>query len=72
MPLEKPEDHAQGNPNAIHCRHCMHADGTLKSYEQILEETAAYFVHSQGIDPQAARKMTETVLSQLPSWRDRK
>ena len=72
MPLEKAEDYSQGNLNAIYCRHCTHPDGTLKSFEQIVEGTTAYFVHSQGIDPQAAHKMAETILSQLPAWRDRK
>lgn len=71
MPLKKAEDHSLGNPQAIYCRHCTHPDGRLKSYNQILEETAAYFVLSQGLDPQAARTMTETILSQLPAWRNR-
>lgn len=72
MPLEKPEDHSLGNLNSSYCCHCTRPDGTLKSYDQILEETAAYFVHSQGLDPQAAYTMTQTILSQLPAWRDRK
>ena len=69
MPLEKSEDHAQGNQESIYCCYCTNPDGTLKSYEHILEGTASYFVYSQGLDSQAAYTMAKTILSQLPAWR---
>lgn len=68
MPFNGPSDHALKNVSIPYCTHCTREDGTLKSYEEVLEGTKGYFIHSQGLDPQAAYRMAETLLKKQPAW----
>lgn len=68
MPLQKPSDHALANEKIPYCNHCTKSDGSLKSYEEVLEGTKGYFIHSQGLAPQAAQKMAENLLKKQPAW----
>ena len=68
MPFHNPSDHALGNESIPYCSSCTKSDGTLKPYEEVLAATAGYFIASQGIDPDAARRMAETLLKKQPAW----
>lgn len=68
MPFKKGSDHALNDESIPYCTQCTKEDGTLKSYREVLEGTKAYFIHSQGLDPQAAHKMAETLLKKQPVW----
>jgi hypothetical protein len=72
MPLQKPSDHALADEMIPYCSHCTKSDGTLKSYEEVLEGTAGYFIHSQGLDPKKAKEMAANLLNKQPVWIKRK
>jgi hypothetical protein len=71
MPLEKPEDHALGDPSKTHCRHCARPDGSLRSYEEAVEGMAGWMMRTQGLDAGVARKLAIETMATLPAWRDR-
>lgn len=68
MPFKSSKDHALADEAIPYCTHCTREDGSLKSFEEVLEGTKGYFIHSQGIDPQAAYQMAETLLKKQPAW----
>jgi hypothetical protein len=68
MPFEKPEDHAFNDESSVYCHYCVGEDGSLKSYDEVLQGMIGHFVESQGIDPSAARSMSEGILKKLPAW----
>lgn len=69
MPLEKASDHALGDANNQYCIYCTDEQGQLKSYEDILNGTANYLVHSQGMSLEAAKGIANDMLSKLPAWK---
>ena len=69
MPLRHKSDYARGDETARYCSHCTNPDGSLKSYEEVLEATKGYFIRSQGVDPLAAHRMAEKLLKAQPAWR---
>ncbi len=68
MPFHNASDHALNNENIPYCSSCTNVDGTLKSFEEVLEGTKGYFISAQGIDPDAAHRMAETLLKKQPAW----
>jgi hypothetical protein len=72
MPFKKSSDHALGDELNPYCIHCAHVDGTLKSYQEVLEATQGYFIHAQGLDPEAALKMADNLLKKQPDWLNKK
>lgn len=71
MPMERPEDHAMGDVNAVYCRYCTDEQGRLRPYEFILGMNAEYYVKSQGVTPVAARRLAAAMLADLPAWKER-
>ncbi|QLH34775.1 MAG: AraC family transcriptional regulator [Parachlamydiaceae bacterium] len=68
MPLLKSEDYAKGDLNSEVCRYCVDQDGSMKSYEEILQGTAAHFMKTQGITKTAANVMAKQLMETLPYW----
>lgn len=68
MPFECPEDHALGREDLPYCAYCTKADGTLKSYEEVLDGFMEHLVHTQGLNKPAARQMAAETMSKLPAW----
>ena len=68
MPFREPKDHALADESMPYCTYCTHSDGTLKTYEEVLEHTKGYFIRAQGLAPAAAYRMAETLLKTLPAW----
>jgi hypothetical protein len=71
MPLLNPEDHAQGCLESKLCLYCAHADGTPKTYDEVLTGMSEYFVHSQNIHPAKAREMAQQTMDKMPYWNKR-
>ena len=71
MPLEKPEHYPQGDMSKDYCLHCARADGTMKSYDEVLEGFSGFIMQSQGLDAAAARETAKTMMAKLPAWQDR-
>ena len=60
MPMEKPEDFALGDVTQPYCSYCTDARGKLLPYEQ-----------SQGVTAEAAKRLAQALLADMPAWRDR-
>jgi hypothetical protein len=70
MPMKKASDYAMGDEAREYCRFCARPDGSMQSYEEKLEGLAEYIVRSQGIDREAAKKVSLRLMADLPAWRD--
>ena len=71
MPLERPEDHALGDESHQYCRWCTDERGRLLPYERVLAMNAEHYVKSQGVTPEAARRLAAAVMADMPAWRGR-
>jgi len=71
MPLERPEDHAMGDPSKDYCRHCARPDGSLRSYDEAIEATSQWMIRTQGLAPEVAKAMAIDMLRDLPAWKSR-
>jgi hypothetical protein len=71
MPLRTPEDHALGDPQKPHCRHCARPDGTLQSYEERLAGMSDFLARTQGLDAATAREAARAWMAKLPAWSGR-
>jgi len=72
MPFQKAEDHALGREDMPYCAYCTKEDGTLKTYEEVLEGFMEHLIHTQGLNKSAARQMASDTMSKLPAWNKRK
>ena len=71
MPMEKPEDFALGDVTQPYCAWCTDARGKLLPYEQVLETNARIYEESQGVTSEAAKRLAQALLADMPAWRDR-
>lgn len=71
MPMEKPEDHASGDPSKNFCKHCSRPDGEMKSYDEVLNGMAGFMMQSQGLSEEPARQAAKEMMTRLPAWKDR-
>lgn len=72
MPLENSKDARRANDGKIYCVFCLKEDGSVKSYEEILDGCANHLAESQGINPRVARSIAEKELKKLPFWKERR
>jgi len=68
MPMSKPEDFCQGNPDNVYCAYCCNPDGSLKSFDEVLEGTINFMVNSQKMDREAAQVAAKQHLCTMPAW----
>ena len=71
MPMQKPEDFAASDETKDYCGLCARPDGSMKSYDEVMEGMAGFMVETQGLDEQAAKEAAKTMMSNLPAWKDR-
>ena len=68
MPLTKLEDFGGGNPANIYCVNCANPDGSLKSYDEVLEGMVNFMMMSQNMDRETAEKAAKEYMSKMPAW----
>jgi len=68
MPLAKPEDSGGGDPENIYCIHCSDPDGSLKSYDEVLNGMVNFMMTSQNMDREAAESAAKEYMSMMPAW----
>ncbi|HNQ34456.1 MAG TPA: zinc ribbon domain-containing protein [bacterium] len=68
MPLIEKEDFAGGKEDALFCRHCVNADGSVKSGEEIFEGGVRFFISQLGDDRKLAERITQKNMAGLPYW----
>ena len=68
MPIRVASESASGDANQPYCNHCSNEDGSMKSYEDVLNGMTQFIVRSQGLDGKVARDMARQMMSKLPAW----
>ena len=68
MPMTSPEEHGGGNKENIYCVRCCNSDGTLKTFEEVLEGMTGFMMESRGMDRAAAESAARDYLSMMPAW----
>ncbi|MFC1916431.1 zinc ribbon domain-containing protein [Chloroflexota bacterium] len=68
MPLTKLEDFGGGNPANVYCVHCSNPDGTLKSYDEVLEGMVNFMMMSQNMDKETAKSAAREYMAKMPAW----
>lgn len=71
MPLQNKKDSKLGKDGKVYCIYCLNPDGSLKSFEEILEGSAHHLAESQGLNPDSAREVASKMLRSLPLWKDK-
>jgi uncharacterized glyoxalase superfamily protein PhnB len=70
MPMSDPESYGGGNPENKYCVHCCHPDGSLKSYDEVLNGMANFMMSSRNMDMETAESAAREYLSIMPAWSD--
>ncbi|MGD0794733.1 MAG: VOC family protein [Dehalococcoidales bacterium] len=57
-----------GHGDNPYCMNCCHPDGSLKTYEEVLDGMITYMMTNQKLDRAAAGKAAREYLSIMPAW----
>jgi len=68
MPMTKPEEFGGGNAANVYCVYCSNPDGSLKSYDEVLQGMATFMVTSQNMDQETAGKAAKEYMAKMPAW----
>ena len=68
MPMMSTVDFGGGKEENLYCVHCCHPDGSLKTYEEVLDGMITYMMTNQKLDRDAAGKAAREYLSIMPAW----
>ena len=68
MPLNKVEDFGGGNPENLYCVHCTNPDGSLKSYDEVLQGMVNFMMMSQNMDKETAESAARDYMAKMPAW----
>lgn len=71
MRMDRPEDYALGDVSKDFCAHCTQPDGSMKSYDEVLEGITGYLMRSEGLEEDAAREKAKGMMARLPAWKER-
>lgn len=68
MPMSSPESFGGGNPENKYCVHCSNPDGSLKSYDDVLNGMVNFMMKSQNMDGETAESAAREYISKMPAW----
>jgi len=68
MPMTGPGDFGGGNTENKYCVHCCHPDGSLKSYDEVLNGMVNFMMDSQKLDKASAESAAREYISMMPAW----
>jgi AcrR family transcriptional regulator len=71
MILHAQDDFPKGNTKGEYCRYCTHEDGSLKSFDDVVNTMTSFFEKTQVLNTSAARRTALAVLAKNPAWRER-
>jgi Putative zinc ribbon domain len=69
MPLRTRDDHAASDESKPYCVHCGRADGSMKSYDEVLSGMTAFLIRTQGLADEPAQKAAAGMMAGLPAWK---
>ncbi|MFC1992593.1 VOC family protein [Chloroflexota bacterium] len=68
MPMAKLEEFGGGNPSNLYCIHCSNQDGSLKSYDEVLNGMASFMMTTQNMDKETAERAAKEYMAKIPVW----
>ena len=68
MPMTKIKDFGGWNPANNYCVYCSNPDGSLKSYDEVLQSIVSLMMVSQNIDEETAERAAKEHMSRMPAW----
>lgn len=68
MPMAKPEDFGGGSADNLFCAHCTTQDGSLKSYDEVIESMIGFMMVTQKMDLSTAKGAAREHISRMPAW----
>ena len=68
MPMAKPEDFGGGSTDNMFCAYCTTQDGSLKSYDEVLEGMIGFMIMTQKMDRSTAEGAAREYMSGMPAW----
>jgi len=68
MPMVALEDFGGGSTDNAFCAHCTTPDGSLKSYDEVLEGMIGFMMTTRNMDRAAAEGAAREYMSGLPAW----
>jgi uncharacterized glyoxalase superfamily protein PhnB len=71
MPMSSPENFGGGDTENKYCVNCCLPDGSLKSYEEVLEGMAGFMMQSRNMDRATAVSAAREYLAIMPAWSGR-
>ena len=71
MPMTKPEDFGGGDTANLYCIHCSKPDGSLKSYDEVLQGMIGFITNSQKLNKESAERAAKEHMAKMPAWSDR-
>ena len=79
MPMKKVQDYANGDVNKDYCYQCAREDGSMKSYEEVLEDSISWALENFQMigftkkpTEAEARKVLAAHMATMPAWKNRK
>lgn len=70
MPMKEPAEFAMNDTSKDYCVHCAREDGTMQSFAEKLAGMTDFIVKTQGLDLAAAKEAAESMMKQLPAWKE--
>lgn len=68
MPLNGPDDFGGGDPENKYCVHCANPDGSLKSYDEVLNGMVNFMMESRKMDKDTAETIAREYIATMPAW----
>jgi hypothetical protein len=66
--MTKIKDFGGWDPANNYCVYCSNPDGSLKSYDEVLQSIASLIMVSQNIDEETAERAAKEHMSRMPAW----
>ena len=68
MPMTSPAEHGGGDKENLYCVRCCKGDGTLKTFEEVLEVMTGFMMESRKMDRATAESAASEYLAMMPAW----
>lgn len=66
--MTKPEDFGGGSTDNLFCAYCTTQEGSLKSYDGVLEGMIGFMMMAQKMDRSTAEGAARAHISRMPAW----
>jgi len=69
MPMTQIGDYPLYDITKNYCKHCAHADGSMKSFDEKWEGLTTKYINFHNMDPIVAKQTAYVILKKSPAWK---